>query len=165
MTDQIKEIINRIDQILQSQFTGKYHGLCELANGQAELFPVTIATKRERVNPSDTWQLQTYHRIITSSRTTGLNEFGTEQSFLVPVRMVVINNPNMGEDFIFRLAKSLPNLVTIPDAYAIIDDVLNISHDHQAIATVEFGTAWEDKHRLTKNISTIEYTLTLTLCK
>lgn len=165
MIDSLKEIINKVDSVLQAKFTGKYYGLCELVNGQAELYPVTMATRRDRVNPADTWQLQVYHRIITSTRASGVEEFGRDQKFLIPVRLVVINNPGMGEDFIFRLAQSLPDAVSVEGSYAVLEDSLNISHDHQGIASIEFGSAWEDKHRLTKNISTIEYTLTLTVCK
>jgi len=164
MTDNLKNIIEAIDKNYASKFTGKFYGIAELVNGQAERFPVTVATKRDRINPADTWQLQTYHRVLNSIELPQTETFGLERSYQQTFIMVVIANVNLGEDFIYRFAAKLPNLVKFSGGYTVLADGMNINSDHEAIAQSEFGQAWEDKHRLVKNIWTVTYNLTITYC-
>lgn len=164
MTDNLKNVIDSIDKELQKEFTGKFYGIAEIVNSQAERFPVTIATRRDRINPADTWQLQTYHRILNSVALPSTESFGTEQRYNQSVMMVVIANVNLGESFIYRFANKLPQVIIFDGGYTVTQDGLSINADHEAIAQTEFGTAWEDKHRLIKNIWVITYNLVVAYC-
>jgi hypothetical protein len=164
MTDLIKNIINAIDRSLAMSYSGKYYGVAELVNSQAERFPVTIATRRDRINPADTWQLQTYHRILNSVQLPTQEEFGRDLAYQITVRMVIITNVDLGEDFIYRFANDMPAQINEASGFGILEDGIQINNDHEAIATQEFGQAWEDKHRLTKNIWAVDYNISLTYC-
>jgi len=164
MTDALKNIITGIDKWYATKLTGKFYGIAELINKQAERFPVTIATQRDRINPADTWQLQTYHRILNSTQLPTQEEFGKNLAYQITVRMVIITNVNMGEDFIYRMLNLLPTQVRINGAYAVVEDGAQVNNDHESIAATEFGQMFEDKHRLTKNIWSVDYNLSLTYC-
>lgn len=165
MTDALKNIITAIDKSLALKYSGKFYGIAELINKQAERFPVTIATQRDRINPADTWQLQTYHRILNSLQLPNQDGFGKSLAYNITVKMVVITNVNLGEDFIYRFANSMPTLIKGVNSFAVLEDGLTINNDHEAIASTEFGQMFEDKHRLTKNIWSVDYPLTLTYCE
>jgi hypothetical protein len=164
MNDPVYDIIRNIEAALASKFTGKYYGLCELVNGQAERYPVTIATKRDRVNPADTWQLQIYHRLLAGVRVPE-EEFGRNVVIDQTVRLVIIANVNMGETLPHKIVKALPRKVIVTEGAGMLTDIMNLNTDHETIATTEFGPMPEDKHRLVKNLFVIEYTLRLQLCE
>lgn len=162
MTDILIDQINAFDQYMKTLFTGKFYGMAELVNGQGEMYPVTVhAAKRDRISPADTWQLQTHHRVLTANKVPNAELFGRSKEYLIQMRLVVIANPNMGEGFILRFIDKFPDQVVTPGGYSIVEDILQASFDHPAIAQAEFGSAWEDKHRLTKNFWAINYTLRL----
>ncbi len=164
MTDPVYDIFTSIDVTLAKKFTGKYYGLCEMVNTQGERYPVTSrSSKREKVNPADTWQLQVYHRIINGVRVPE-EEFGRNQVWSYLVRMVIITNPNLGETIPIRIINALPRQVIVVDSSAVITDAMNIVTNHEEIASTEFSTIPEDKHRLTKNLFIVEYSLRLQLC-
>jgi hypothetical protein len=164
MNDPIYDIISSIEKTIAARFTGKYYGVCELVNGQAERYPVTVATKRDRVNPADTWQLQIYHRLLAALRVPD-EEFGRNVVLDQVVRMVIIANVNLGETLPLKIIKELPRKAIVPNGAGMLTDVMNVDRDHETIATTEFGAMPEDKHRLVKNLFVIEYTLRLQLCE
>ena len=165
MTDLVYDLITAIDQKLSRKFNGKFYGLCELVNGQAERYPVTsVAKKRERVNPADTWQLQTYHRLGPVVQAPSEENFGRQITLQQNIILTVIANASLGEFLIHKIAKALPDLISSSHGYSVMEDGYTINNDHQSIATAEFGSAWEDKHRLQKNIWQIEYVLNITEC-
>lgn len=162
-TDLIVNLIEKIDESLPYKGPGKLYGLAEVINGRDnEVFPVTIPL-RERINPKDTWKIQTYHRQMTSQRGDTSLEFGTQKTFLLTMRNVIIANPEYGEDFIYEYLNEFPEQVAINGAYGVILEPAQIEHDHMVIANAEFGQAWEDKHRLTKNFWSVTYVLQLTI--
>lgn len=166
MDDLLKALITDIDLGLSMFFTGKYYGLAELVNGQAERYPVTIHNaKRDRINPADTWQLQTYHRILNSTEVSNTENFGREKTYDQIMRMIVITNVNLGESFAWKLLDVMPEQVSSAAGYGVVMDASIINNDHEGIVTTEFGNIPEDKHRLQKNIIAIDYTLKVTLCK
>lgn len=164
MTDPVYDIFTSIDVTLAKKFTGKYYGLCELVNANAERYPVTSrSAKRERVNPADTWQLQIYHRLLNGIRLPE-EEFGRNEVYSYQARMVIIANPNLGETLPMRIVKELPRQVIVIDGSAVITDAMNIVINHEEIASTEFNSIPEDKHRLTKNLFIVEYSLRMQLC-
>jgi hypothetical protein len=165
MTDYIKEIVNSIERALALQYSGKFYGLCEIVQGQGEIFPVTIATKRDRINPADTWQLQIYHRLLNSTRADSTEDFGKERSYNQVLRLVIISDVSMGESVAHNIANALPELIKVTGAYAVLEDSVNINTDSRSIASTEFGEAWDDKYQVKKNLYAVEYQITLTLCQ
>lgn len=162
MTDLIKDFVAKIDAVISAQFTGKFYGLAETFNAQGQTYPATIATKRDRISPADTWQLQIYHKQLEITRTPEL-EFGKNKNYAQSMRMIIISNTNLGESLGFRIAQALPLQVIAAPSSSVIDTTEVISND-PAIATTEFGEAWADKYVVTKNIFTIDYTLNITQC-
>lgn len=163
-TDPVYDIFTAIDVVLKAAFDGKYYGLCELVNANAERYPVTASPKkRDKVTPWDTWKLQVYHRLLTGTRLPE-EEFGRNEVYNQLARMVIISDPNLGETLPYRMIKELPRQVIVVNASAVITDAMNVATDHEAIAVTEFNTIPEDKHRLTKNLFVIEYSLRLQLC-
>lgn len=165
MTDQLKQIIIAINAQLGNKFTGKYYGICEVVNSQAERYPVTIGTKRDRVSPADTWQLQVYFKVANALQLPTQEEFGTNVAFQQTLNMIVIANVNLGEDFIYRIAKAIPMLINVTGGYSVLEDGMTINTNHEALATADFGSAFEDKHRLVKNIWSVDFNLSLTYCE
>ncbi len=164
MTDPIYNIFTAIDVALAKKFTGKYYGLCEMINAQGERYPVTArSAKRERINPADTWQLQIYHRLLNGVRVPE-EEFGRNEVWNYQARMVIISNPNLGETLPIRIVKELPRQVIVTDGSAVLTDAMNLVMNHEEIAATEFSTIPEDKHRLTKNLFVVEYSLRIQLC-
>ncbi len=164
MTDPVYDIFTSIDETLAKKFTGKYYGLCEMVNAQGERYPVTArSVKRERINPADTWQLQIYHRLVNGVRVPE-DEFGRNEVWSYLARMVIITNPNLGETIPIRIIKELPRQVVVIGGSAVITDAMNMVTNHEEIASTEFSAIPEDKHRLTKNLFIIEYSLRLQLC-
>ncbi len=162
-TDFVKILIGKIDAELPVKGSSKLYGLAEVINGRDnEVFPVTIPL-RTRINPKDTWKLQTYHRQLNSQRGDTSMEFGLNKKFLLTIRHVVIADPEFGEDYIYHYLNDWPDQVATTGAYGVILEPAQIEHDHMAIAAVEFGQAWEDKHRLTKNFWAVQYVLEVTL--
>ncbi len=165
MIDLVYDLVAAIDQKLSRKFTGKFYGLCELVNGQAERYPVTsVAKRRDRVNPADTWQLQTYHRLGIGTELPNDENFGRQTTIQQVLILTIIANVNLGEYLVHKIAKALPALTKNLHGYAVLEDGYTINNDHQSIATSEFGNAWEDKHRLQKNMWQITYTLNITEC-
>jgi hypothetical protein len=165
MTDLVYDLIAKIDQKLSRRFTGKFYGLCEVVNGPGERYPVTcVAKKRERVNPADTWQLQTYHTLGSVVQLPTEDNFGRDITLQQDVTLTVIANVSLGEYLIHKIAKALPDLVRSTHGYSVLENGYTINTDHQSIAVAEFGNIPEDKHRLQKNIWQIGYTLNITEC-
>jgi hypothetical protein len=165
MTDLVYNIVAAIDQRLSRNFTGKFYGLCELVNGQAERYPVTSAAKkRDRVSPADTWQLQTYHRLSNVLELPSGESFGRQTTLQQSMILTVIANADAGEYLIHKIARAIPELVKTSLGYSVLEDGYTINTDHQGIATNEFGNMPEDKHRLQKNIWQINYVLNITEC-
>src|SRR6478736_692460 len=153
MTDLVYDLIAKIDQKLSRSFTGKFYGLCELVNGQGQRYPVTsVAKKRDKVNPADTWQLQTYHRLGQGVQLPNEENFGRAITMQQNLILTVIANVELGETLIHKIARYLPDLVKTTHGYSVLEDGYTINNDHESIAASEFGQAWEDKHRLQKNI-------------
>lgn len=164
MTDPIYDIFTKIDVTISKKFTGKFYGLCEMINSQGERYPATSrSAKRERINPADTWQLQVYHRIINGVRVPE-EEFGRNEVWNYQARMIIIANPNLGETLPIRIVKELPRQVIVVDGSAVLTDAMNLGMNHEEISTIEFNSIPEDKHRLTKNLFVVEYSLRMQLC-
>src|SRR6478736_3703358 len=123
MTDLVYDLIAKIDQKLSRSFTGKFSGLCELVNGQGQRYPVTsVAKKRDRVNPADTWGLQTYHRLGSVTQLPSEEDFGRQITMQQNVILTVIANVDMGEYLIHKIAKALPLQVKSVNGFSILQD-------------------------------------------
>ncbi len=164
MNDKLKDVVSLFDTIMADQFTGQPYGLSEQFTSNSETYPATISAKRQKIAPSDSFQLQTYHRILNSVQLPSENDFGNRESIDQNMLLVIISDVKLGEDFVHRFVKAMPYYLQIVGLYATVRDGLVINPDSQTIGQNEFGTAWLDKYRVTKNIFTVSYTLTMVDC-
>ncbi len=168
MTDLIAHIDEQIKSCLGIE--EKFYGLCELQESESETFPYVIGSlRKDRVSANDKYQVAIYHRILSGSLADDENmSFGRtmKKRQTLNVRMVVILDVKLGENYIDKIIFALPDKIDI-SAYHLAEVGSEISKiiDHPGIAGQEFGEAWADKisvHRF--NLYAIEYQLQYINC-
>jgi hypothetical protein len=173
------EIMQAIDEWMTDRYAGiyqtKFFGFCELAKRTnettAQPIPLTITGthKREQVSLDDRFQLVTWMRIPGTVRREDDPDwdFGVVHSRkqIAGLRFVIAHKVALGEDLIFDIADSVPDLFEIPGyEIAFVDDGGVIDFDHETIYNTELGAGQYEKHRTAWNLYVLHLDISFIKC-